>query len=147
MRNRRPEKVVQAEIVKLLEMIGAKVYKLGTTRQRGDFQGTMQTPGISDLYVFLPDRRGVGPADETRRTALWIEVKAEGGKLRPEQAEFRDFCKNAAHAHIVGGLDDVILFLERGGWLHTTDRSGVKSETQGVGRAAASPNPHSLGGE
>jgi hypothetical protein len=35
--------------------------------------------------------------------ALWIEVKASGGRLRPEQAAFRDRCLEAGVADIVGG--------------------------------------------
>ena len=48
------EKEIQADIVKLLETVGAAVYKIGTTRKKGDHQGTMQTPGIPDLVAFVP---------------------------------------------------------------------------------------------
>ena len=47
------EKEIQADIVKLLETVGAAVYKIGTTRKKGDHQGTMQTPGIPDLCAFV----------------------------------------------------------------------------------------------
>ena len=47
------EKHVQSDIVKLLETVGAAVYKIGTTRKKGDHQGTMQTPGIPDLCAFV----------------------------------------------------------------------------------------------
>jgi hypothetical protein len=36
------------------------------------------------------------------------------------QVEFQGLCQLINHPHIAGGLDDVISFLERGGWLHTT---------------------------
>ena len=49
------EKHVQADIVKLLESVGAAVYKIGTTRKKGDHQGTMQTAGIPDLLAFVRD--------------------------------------------------------------------------------------------
>jgi hypothetical protein len=39
------------------------------------------------------------------------------------QVEFQGLCQLINHPHIAGGLDDVISFLERGGWLHTTDRA------------------------
>ena len=48
------EKEIQADIVKLLNTVGAAVYKIGTTRKKGDHQGTMQTPGIPDLVAFVP---------------------------------------------------------------------------------------------
>ena len=48
------EKDIQADIVKLLETVGAAVYRIGTTRKKGDHQGTMQTPGIPDLCAFVP---------------------------------------------------------------------------------------------
>ena len=50
------EKQIQADIVKLLETVGAAVYKIGTTRKKGDHQGTMQTPGIPDLSRSCPCR-------------------------------------------------------------------------------------------
>ena len=43
------EKEIQADIVKLLETVGAAVYKIGTTRKKTDHQGTMQTPGIGPV--------------------------------------------------------------------------------------------------
>lgn len=115
--HRVPEKVEQAHIMQLLRSIGAKVYVLGhpSPADGRTFRGTGQTPGLSDLYCILPVprfRSGVA-------TALWVEVKAEGGRLRPEQRAFRDACVSAAVAHIVGGLDDVIRWLINGGWLRT----------------------------
>jgi hypothetical protein len=106
------EKAEQAAIIQLLESIGATVYKLGGARRRGDFPGTMQTPGLPDLFVFLPDL-----APWVTRWPLWIEVKASGGKLRTAQDEFRALCAVAHARHIVGGLDDVIAYLTHGGWL------------------------------
>ena len=47
------EKEIQSDVVKLLETVGAAVYKIGTTRKKGDHQGTMQTPGIPDLCAFV----------------------------------------------------------------------------------------------
>lgn len=107
-----PEKHVQRQIVCLLERIGAKVYVLGTTRPRGDYPGTMQTPGVPDLYVFLPET-----PQQWRGLAVWIEVKAKGGRLRPAQADFRDRCQVALTPHLVGGLDEVVHYLTAGGWL------------------------------
>jgi hypothetical protein len=111
---RHPERDEQREIVKLLRTIGAAVYVLGTTRRKGDHPGTMQTPGIPDIYAILPApayrplRRGMG---------VWIEVKAKGGRLRPEQAGFAAHCCAWDIPHVVGGLDAVIDFLVSGGWV------------------------------
>lgn len=101
------EKVEQAHVVQLLRSLGATVYTLGTRRRRGDYQGTMQTPGVPDLYAFLPLRANDDPLGK----ALWIEAKAPGGRLRPEQRAFQAFCQERYIDHVVGGLDAVIAWL------------------------------------
>lgn len=111
---RRPrprERSVQQQIVHTLRVLGATVYVSGTTRRKGDFQGTMQTPGIPDLEAFLPGRGPHPPC------LLKIEVKAVGGRLRPEQAQYREHCLRAGVAHVVGGLDDVLAWLIREGYI------------------------------
>ena len=79
---RHPERVEQAHGVKLLRSLGASVYVIGTTRPKGDYMGTCQTPGLPDVFCFLPRNLG----------GLWWEVKAKGGRLRPEQEQFRLAC-------------------------------------------------------
>lgn len=123
MKARVSERVEQAHIVRLLRLIGAQVYVLGTVRRKGDYAGTMQTPGIPDLYVMLP---GLAVSRQSMKELLlrvpvipgeplWIEVKAKSGRLRPAQVEFQQHCERMGHAHIVGGLDAVIAWLlERG---------------------------------
>ena len=110
-----PEKVEQAHIVQLLRAIGASVYVLGTRRPRGDFHGTRQTAGLPDVLSILP--RGLG--------VLFVEVKATGGRLRPEQAQFRDQCGTCAEPyrvhHVVGGLSDVMFHLMHLGLLKAED--------------------------
>ena len=96
-----------------LRLVGAKVYVSGTTRRKGDHPGTMQTPGIPDLEAFLPARNG------WPRRLLKVEVKAPGGRLSAEQAEYRDLCLDASVAHIVGGLDDVLAWLMREGYVRS----------------------------
>lgn len=111
---RQPERMVQQSVMNLLRSMGAKVYTLGTTRRKGDYAGTMQSPGLPDLIVFLkrPATAEFGdvPMPPTRRL-LFIECKAEGGRLRSEQIEFRGVSIAADVAHVVGGLDDVIAWL------------------------------------
>lgn len=104
-RRRHPERAEQAAIRQLLLHLGADVWTLGTTRRRGDYPGTMQTPGLPDLLAVLP--RGLG--------VLFVEVKAPGGRLRDEQRRFRQACVSCelpyrVH-HVVGGQDAVIAYL------------------------------------
>ena len=63
------EKDIQADIVKLLKTVGAAVYRIGTTRKKGDHQGTMQTPGIPDLCAFVKVPWGTAPGDGARYIA------------------------------------------------------------------------------
>lgn len=105
-RRRQPEKVEQQHVVQLLRSIGCRVWVTGVHRRTGDYQGTMMTPGLPDVIAFLPRALGV----------LFVEVKAEGGRLRPEQAEFRKLAIDVEFAggrvyHVVGGLDAVIVRL------------------------------------
>lgn len=95
------EKVEQANGLNLLRSVGASVYVLGTRRRRDDYQGTMQTPGIPDVWFFLPSVSRCG----------WWEVKAEGGRLSPAQRAFRDSCLLANIDHIHGGVDALIAYL------------------------------------
>jgi hypothetical protein len=111
-RRRTPERTEQAEIVKLLRMLGASVYVLGTTRRKGDHPGTMQTPGIPDLWVVFPSTR-----QGLEWTALWIEVKAEKGRLSRAQQRFQNECFWSSTTHLVGGLDVVVAWCQKHGWL------------------------------
>ena len=96
---RQPERAEQANIVRLLKSVGATTYVLGTTRRKGDYHGTMMSAGLPDVLAFTPTPRSM--------CLLAIEVKAPGGRLRPEQRTFRDLCALASVDHIVGGLDAV----------------------------------------
>lgn len=119
MTRQQPEKAEQAAIVQLLESLGAKVYVLGTRRPKGDYQGTRQTPGIPDLYAFMP------PRGHCRLWApVWIEVKAIGGKLNKAQEAFRNQCdfRVAAHHYVTGTCDDVQNWLVDNGWLKASQR-------------------------
>jgi hypothetical protein len=114
LRRNQPEKVIQAQVVALLRSIGAQVYVLGTRRPRGDHPGTCQTPGLPDLYAFLPQaplRLRYGPL------ALWVEVKAAGGRASAAQETFVDQCQASDVPHVIGGVDDVLAFLVVGGWV------------------------------
>lgn len=114
------ERQVQASIVQLLKTLGARVWVLGTVRRVGDYAGTMQTPGIPDLCVFLPPNPYACDKpylyfQEWRQ--VWIEVKADGGRLRPQQTFFRDSCALAGVEHITGDLDAVLRYLRAAGYV------------------------------
>ena len=117
---RQRERSEQAAIAQLLRALGAKVYTLGTTRRKTDSHfGTMQTPGLPDLIAFLKwppptrDRRVAATeiALGLTRQLLVVECKAAGGRMRPEQNEFRGLAIAAGVAHVVGGFDEVIAWL------------------------------------
>lgn len=114
-----PEKIEQAETVRLLELLGAAVYVLGTHRPGGrpcptcrawvpEHQGTCQTPGLPDLLVFLP-----GPV----RPILFIEQKAAGGRLSPPQVAFQDLVRSSSATHVSGTAAEVTVYLEHHGLL------------------------------
>jgi len=109
-KRRQPERAEQAHIVRLLRTLGSDVWTLGTTRRRSDYQGTNQAPGLPDLLAFLP-------ASDGGRVLLVVEVKASGGRLRPDQVRFRDCCRAAGIAHVTGGVDAVIAWLLDHGYL------------------------------
>lgn len=118
------EKTEQASIINLVAQIGGVVYTLGSRRaqycgvcgSRTTDQGTRQTPGISDLLVYLPPAppRRVGRAPWV---PVWVEVKGKGGTLTAEQVAFRDITTRAGVAHLVGGVDAVVEWLAAGGWI------------------------------
>jgi len=126
-----PERIVQRQVVHLLRSVGGQVYVIGTTRPKGDRPGTMQTPGIPDLYVLLPDApwrttpdsggfATAGSKSQTCAHGLWVEVKATGGRLRPAQAEFARLCVQAGCPHVVGGVDAVLTYLQDHGYVKET---------------------------
>ena len=110
----RLERYEQADGVKLLRILGAAVYVLGTVRPRGDHPGTCMTSGLPDVQCFLPMRGDV------RRFLCW-EVKSAAGRLRQEQAEFRAYCIDAGVHHVVGDLTALMAWLVGAGYL-TSDQ-------------------------
>ena len=114
------EKTEQAATVKLLTMLGADVYVIGTRRPRGracptcgtfvaEHAGTCQTPGVSDLIVFLP-----GPLP---RRVCFVEQKRAGGQLSIEQQHFRTLAESSTALYVAGTLGDVLAWLNANGYL------------------------------
>jgi hypothetical protein len=120
-RNTAPlEKNEQLAIRELMLRLGACEYVLGTKRKRGDFQGTMQTPGIPDLQFFLPEKRARFDANATPFTRRFVIVEAKrerGGRFSPAQQEYRDLCAAAGVEYIGGCLNDVIAWLIAEGYV------------------------------
>ena len=114
------EKAEQAGTVKLLTLLGADVYVIGTRRPRGracpscgafvaEHAGTCQTPGVSDLIVFLP-----GPRP---RRVCFIEQKRVGGVLSEPQEQFRQVVDASTALYVAGTMDDVMAWLDDRGYL------------------------------
>ena len=109
-----PEKAEQRAIVELLRLFGAPVYVLGTTRRKTDHPGTMQTPGLPDLYAFLPTKpRSI----VLQYRPIWIEVKSASGCLSDAQEAFRWLCEMSGEDHFVGTADQFAAELKRRGYL------------------------------
>jgi len=119
------EKVVQRDCIALYVAIGCHysakdetdIYVLGTRRRRGDHQGTMQTPGICDLWVFLPACAPLAKPGAVTPTCVWHEVKAEDGVPSEAQLRFQQKCFNRGIAHVMGGVDALTAFLIQHGFL------------------------------
>jgi len=89
------EKHEQQRIVQYARLTGGEVYVLGTRRRRSDYPGTMQTPGLPDLWIMWPTL-GIG---------CWWEVKRAGGRRTPEQVAFGTACTQTATYYGYGPFD------------------------------------------
>ena len=120
------EKTEQAATVKLLTLLGADVYVIGTRRPRGrpcptcgtfvaEHAGTCQTPGVSDLIVFLPVR--------LPRRVCFVEQKRAGvGVTSEPQQRFRQLAESSTALYVAGTLDDVVDWLTSHGYLRDRHR-------------------------
>lgn len=126
---RRPqqrEKSEQQHALYALRLVNAKVYTIGTRRRRGsrcpqcntfvpEDQGTRQTPGLPDLLAFVPR-----PDAPEQRWVLFVEQKAAGGRLSPEQQELRALALAAGAEHVVGDYNAVLAWLVSKGLMRET---------------------------
>ena len=112
-KRQQPERAEQRAILDLLRLVHAQVWVLGTVRQRGDWPGTRQTPGLPDIIASIPVREiQVGRINRQR---LEIEVKAPQGRLSQAQGNYRAHALSGGIEHLVGGIDAVLAWLrERG---------------------------------
>lgn len=114
----RLERYEQADGLKLLLGLGGRVYVSGTVRREGDYQGTMQTPGIPDVEVYLPAPRYGRPLvpGNTRRLLKW-ECKRPGGKPSPAQRDYAELARAAGVDHVTGDLTALLAWLVSAGYL------------------------------
>ena len=94
-----PEKRIQLQIIKYLKLKGFAVGKIKTTgARRGKFfiLDPYHFKGVADLLVFTP-------------ALTFIEVKAPGGRLSPDQILFQKLCEGSQTPYIIAySLDDII---------------------------------------
>jgi hypothetical protein len=95
MKRRAPEKRVQAAVKRNLKTLGFHVSDLSQPR------ASMQTPGLPDLFAM-----------HARYGAVWIEVKAPGGKLSANQRAWHELAAQAGvRAAVVDGVHSLVRVL------------------------------------
>ena len=74
-------------------------------------------PGVADLILIWGELISTPYLEVTPRL-LFLELKVRGGKLSPEQSEFRDVMRKCGAAfEIADNIDDAIAILDRYGIL------------------------------
>jgi len=98
------EAVEQRHVIDTCVSIGGRVWVLGTKRGTVkcqhcgrptlEHQGTKQTPGVSDLICFVPDRRGLSLPGGTPKLFehAYVEMKALDGTQSDPQKDFETMC-------------------------------------------------------
>ncbi len=131
----RLEKAEQADAQRFFESIGGEVFVIGTRRPKGkrcpscgtfvpEHQGTCQTPGISDLLVFLPRLR-----DRRRKVAVFVEMKAERGRPSEDQKAFLALCAAADIPTILGTFEVVVRWAVEQGYVREDGLAHYRRET------------------
>lgn len=138
-RRNNPERAEQDKALRLLRSLGARVWVAGTTRKRGDYQGTMQTAGLPDLpFVFLPARRPGTLAfkgHEHDRVLLVVEIKSPSAARAKdcgrssEQVVFAHQCELAGVHYFCGDCDGLIGWLISHGFLRADQVAADHSHT------------------
>lgn len=126
----RLEKFEQQDGVKLLRLLGAQVYILGTKRRAGDHQGTNQTPGIADveawLYVSPSKRRSLV---FQRRLLKWEVKRAQRSTTTPEQKAYASLCSEAGIDYVCGDLAALMAWLVAEGFLPADHLPAARQQT------------------
>lgn len=105
-RARRPEKQVQADVVRLFRQFGGEV--IDTSQP---FAAAI-TPGLADLLVFFPRRHQM----------CFFETKAAGGRQSAAQQRFQGLVEACGGHYVLGGMDEAIAYLQEIGLVPTTYR-------------------------
>ena len=84
------EKSIQHWCAQTFRAAGCLVYNLSQAR------ASKQTPGLPDLWVFVP-RRG---------TAFWFETKSPRGVQSEAQAAFQASCEGCGIRYVMGGMEE-----------------------------------------
>ena len=98
------EREIRAEGVKLLRALGCRVEVFSENR------ATRNTPGVPDVYAFLPNGRGT----------VWWESKRPGGITGPDQRGFEAWCYMCGQPYVRGGVPELRHFLAGLGILDAT---------------------------
>ena len=126
----RNEKSEQADCIKLLRMLGARVYVLGTVRRKGDYHGTMQTPGIADLEAWLPVPLAKRRSILFPRRLLKMEVKrSKGSATTPDQKAYASLCSEAGIDYVRGDLAALMAWLVAEGFLRADQLPASRQPT------------------
>lgn len=97
-----PEKAIQAQILALLRLRGVWHHRNNTGAAVQESGGTRRfmrfgAPGMPDITCYLP-----------QGNVLWIEVKAQRGRLNEAQTEWRSKAHEHGHHHLVArSVEDV----------------------------------------
>lgn len=81
----------------LLRQLGWVVYRLSQPR------ASKQSLGVADTWVMHPNGR-----------SFWWEVKRDVGKQSPAQQRFQALCRECGVTHVIGGVRELLYFLQRG---------------------------------
>jgi hypothetical protein len=119
------EKVIQRQIRTAALTIGGTVMTLGRPARADDVhKGTRQTPGLPDLYIFLPQAVRDAPHSCFQWPAhtLWVEVKRAGTRdtRSKAQKDFAALCAATKTPYLWGDLDTFLHYLLERGYVTET---------------------------
>ena len=101
------ERTIQADVVELYTRLGCSVKPTAGGRQRG----TRNAPGMPDLYVFPPVRRGLrGNNSWLQEQPFWHETKTPTGVQSDLQAWWQYECEQRGVGYVLGGVEPAIAY-------------------------------------
>lgn len=108
-----PETALKREILDALKKLGIRHWRMNAGGYRGRAVGHPKgTPDLLMLPSCQPPLDG-SQGVSWRKMVCWIEIKAPGGRLSPEQLKFADSARNAGeHWLLAESIEDVLDFLK-----------------------------------